>query len=358
MYRALVEHDGSFEGVFFVAVTTTRIFCRPTCRARTPRRENVEFFGTPQEALLGGYRPCLRCRPLDNGERTPNLVTALLAAVEANPGDRLRDADLEARGIVASTARRQFKRYCGMSFQAYHRARRVGLALSGVREGKKMLDLQLDQGYESGSGFRDAFSRLVGVAPSRAASTTCLYAQWFETPLGSMLALADDAGLALLEFVDRRGLESELTRIQRRLGRVMLPGKHRFLEQTGRELTDYFSGRSLVFSTPLAPEGTPFQRDVWNALLLIPAGRTQSYAHIASLVGRPTAVRAVGRANGDNNVCIMIPCHRVVGADGSLTGYGGGLWRKAWLLEHERKFTSQEPGNSQAELALLQQAGA
>jgi len=338
MYRAVLEHDDSFTGVFFVAVTTTRIFCRPGCRAKTPRRENVEFFRTAHEALLGGYRPCLRCRPLDEGERTPTLVAALMAAVEADPGNRLRDCDLEARGIVASTARRQFKRHCGMSFHAYHRARRVGLALSDIRKGRKMLDLQLDQGFESGSGFRDAFTRLVGVAPSRAAAADCLYAQWFETPLGSMLALADDNGLALLEFVDRRGLERELAVIQRRLKRALLPGHHPVLDQIGGELVAYFAGRSLRFSTPLAMIGTPFQRDVWNALLRIAPGTTRSYAEIASVVGRPSAVRAVGRANGDNSVCIVIPCHRVVGADGALTGYGGGLWRKAWLLEHERRF--------------------
>jgi AraC family transcriptional regulator of adaptative response/methylated-DNA-[protein]-cysteine methyltransferase len=351
MYRALVEHDPAFEGLFFVAVTTTRIFCRPTCRARTPRRDHVEFFRTPQEALLGGYRPCLRCRPLDHGQAPPPLVTELLAAVEAEPGSRLRDADLVTKGIDPSTARRQFKRYCGMSFQAYHRARRVGLALNGIRQGKKMLDLQLDQGYESGSGFREAFARLIGTAPSRARDARCLYAQWFETPLGSMLALADDDGLALLEFVDRRGLERELERIQRRLQRPLLPGTHRYLALIGVELAAYFSGRSLTFATPLSPRGSAFQRDVWNALIAIAPGTTRSYGEIAAAIGRPTAVRAVGRANGDNGLAIVIPCHRVIGADGTLTGYGGGLWRKSWLLEHERKFTGAV--QPQAELSLL-----
>ena len=135
----------------------------------------------------------------------PALVGRLLAAAEEEPTVRLRDADLARRGIDPSTARRTFKRYCGMTFHAYQRARRMGLALAGVREGKSMIDLQLDHGFESASGFRVAFNRLIGAAPSRAHDVDCLYAQWFESPLGAMLALVDDDGLALLEFVDRRG---------------------------------------------------------------------------------------------------------------------------------------------------------
>jgi AraC family transcriptional regulator of adaptative response/methylated-DNA-[protein]-cysteine methyltransferase len=205
-----------------------------------------------------------------------------------------------------------------------------------VRQGKSMLDLQLDHGFESGSGFRAAFNRHVGAAPSRARDAECLYAKWFETPLGAMLALADDAGLALLEFVDRRGLERELEVIQRKLKRRILPGDHRLLTQIGDELGAYFAGRTLTFATPLALSGSPFQHAVWNELLTIPAGTTRSYAEIAIAIGRAPAMRAVGRANGDNRLCIVVPCHRVIGADGALTGYGGGLWRKQWLLEHER----------------------
>lgn len=353
MYRALVEHDPAFEGIFFVGVATTGIFCRPTCRVRTPKRENVEFFASTSDALHAGFRPCRRCRPLDQGRLAPPLVTELLAAVEEEPSVRLRDVDLAQRGIDPSTARRTFKRYCGMTFHAYHRARRMGLALAGVRQGKSMLDLQLDQGFESGSGFRDAFNRLLGAAPSRAHSVDCLYAQWFETPLGAMLGLADDAGLALLEFVDRRGLERELERIQRELKRRILPGAHRFLAQIGDELAAYFAGRSLRFATPIALSGSPFQRAVWAELLRIPAGKTRSYAEVATAIGRAAAVRAVGRANGDNRLCIIVPCHRVIGADGALTGYGGGLWRKQWLLEHELR---QAEGRGQLSLEVTPSA--
>ena len=336
MYRALSERDPAFDGIFFVAVRTTGIFCRSVCHARTPRRENVEFFASPHDALHAGYRPCMRCRPLERSPASPQVVEQLLAAVEADPSGRLRDVDLEHMGIDPSSARRAFRRYCGMSFHAYHRARRMGMALAGIREGKSMIDLQLDHGFESGSGFREAFGRVFGAPPSQARDLDCLYARWVESPLGPLLALANDEGVHVLEFVDRRGLERELQMLRRRVPQHVVPGDHEHLDSIGRELSEYYRGGVLAFTTPIKLDGSPFQRAVWEALREIPAGETRSYADIAVRVGRPGAVRAVGRANGDNKLAIIVPCHRVIGADGTLTGYGGGLWRKAWLLEHER----------------------
>ncbi len=348
MYRALAARDPSYDGLFYVAVKTTRIFCRSVCHARTPKRENVEFYARTHDALYAGYRPCLRCRPLDSRGKPTPMVEKLLAAVEADPSGRMRESDLARMGIDPSTARRQFQRYCGMSFHAYHRARRMGMALTGVREGKSMIDLQLDQGFESSSGFREAFAKIFGTAPSLARDVDCLYAKWFETPLGPMLALANDAGLYMLEFVDRRGLEREVKVLLRRLSQHVVPGEHRYLDRISEELDAYFAGRSLAFNTPLQFDGSPFQRDVWETLRTIQPGQTFSYADVAAKIGRPAAVRAVGRANGDNKLAIIVPCHRVIGADGTLTGYGGGLWRKAWLLEHERTVT-----HGRGQLALV-----
>ncbi len=343
LYRAFLRRDPAYEGVFWLGVRTTGIFCRPTCRARTPNRENIEFFGAPAEALHAGYRPCKKCRPLDNGRKPPPLVEQLLLAVEREPGRRYRDAALTELGIDPSTVRRQFKKYCGMTFQAYHRARRMGLALLDIRKGKTVLDSQLDQGFESGSGFREAFARLVGAAPSRAQDVSVLTARWLETPLGAMLALADDRGLHLLDFVDRRGLERALVMLQKRLHARVLPGEHKHLDQIERELRDYFDGTLQQFATPVVLTGSPFQQRVWTGLQSIPSGSTRSYAELAAMIGQPSAVRAVGRANGDNRLSIIVPCHRVIGADGSLTGYGGGLPRKQKLLDLERADTQVSP---------------
>ena len=152
------------------------------------------------------------------------------------------------------------------------------------------------------------------------------------------------AGLRLLEFVDRRGLERELAGLRRRLQCALVPGSHPVLDDTARQLARYFAGESLTFDLPLAPVGTDFQRRVWAELGRIPPGRTRSYAEMAALLGIPRAPRAIGRANGSNMLALVIPCHRVINADGSLCGYAGGLWRKQRLLEHERQVAAGTSG--------------
>jgi AraC family transcriptional regulator of adaptative response/methylated-DNA-[protein]-cysteine methyltransferase len=337
MYRALINRDSSFEGIFFVGVRTTGIFCRPTCTAKKPARENVDFFSTPSEALHGGYRPCLRCKPMDPSERVPKLIERLREEVERAPDGRLTDKELATLSIDPSTARRQFKRHYGMTFQAYHRARRVGLALREVQHGSRVNEARNGSGFGSESGFRDAFTRIFGQPPSAAKEHGTLIAERIETPLGSMLAIADDDGLRLLEFVDRRALERELSILRTRLRTNVVPGEHGHLDAIRRQLADYFSGTNLEFDVPLAPVGSPFQLRAWEILRSIPLGETRSYSWMAKKLGDAEMRRAVGRANGENMLCIIIPCHRVIRADGSLCGYGGGLWRKKWLLEHERR---------------------
>jgi AraC family transcriptional regulator, regulatory protein of adaptative response / methylated-DNA-[protein]-cysteine methyltransferase len=338
MYRALVNRDPSFEGIFFVGVRTTGIFCRPTCTAKKPARENVDFFATPSEALHGGYRPCLRCHPMDPGKRPPKLIERLRAEVERAPGGRLTDKELAAIAIDPSTARRQFKRHYGMTFQAYYRARRLGLALREVRRGGRVDEAKNGSGFESASGFREAFTRIFGDPPTAAKSRAPMFAERIETPLGGMIAVADDEGLRLLEFADRRATERELSILRKRLQTNIVPGEHPHLETIRSQLADYFSGRKLEFDIPLASVGSAFQLRAWEILRSIPVGETRSYSWMARRLGDENARRAVGRANGTNMICIVIPCHRVIRADGTLCGYGGGLWRKKWLLDHERRW--------------------
>ena len=339
-WRALQSRDSSYEGIFFLGVKTTGIFCRPICSARKPLRKNVEFFAGKVEALHAGFRPCLRCKPMHTTGEVPTLVEKLRKQIEGDPAARLRESDLINMGIDPSTARRQFQRFFGMSFQAYQRARRMGSALAAVRKGINVLDTQLDHGFESASGFREAFGKLFGTAPSRSSGVHCLLSKWIESPLGAILALADDDGLHVFDWVDRRGLEREIVRLRARTKFAIVPGSHPVLDQATLEIDEYFAGQREVFTLPLARRGTDFQRQVWDALLAIPAGETRSYAEIAKSIGEPKAVRAVARANGDNYRGIVIPCHRVIGSDGSLTGYGGGLARKQWLLDHERAMVS------------------
>lgn len=339
MYRALSQRDAAYEGVFFTGVKTTGVFCRPTCKAKKPKVENVEFFATVSEALHGGYRPCRLCRPMDATKPVPPLVERLRRAAEDAEDGRVSDKELVALGIDPSTARRQFKAYHGMTFHAFQRARRMGLALRDVKAGKPVIEVQLERGYESTSGFREAFARIFGQPPLGAKQRTCLLARRIETPLGTMLALADDAGLRLLEFVDRRGLEREIAVLRRRLKCSVVPGNHATLDAVAAQLERYFAGRLTRFELPLAPVGSAFQLKVWAELQRIPPGRTRSYLEMARAVGVPKAARAIGRANGSNMIAIVIPCHRVIQADGSLCGYAGGLWRKQRLLDLERQHT-------------------
>jgi AraC family transcriptional regulator of adaptative response/methylated-DNA-[protein]-cysteine methyltransferase len=194
-----------------------------------------------------------------------------------------------------------------------------------------------DSGYESLSGFRDAFQRVFGDAPGRTRDAQAVLVTRLLTPLGPMIAGATDDGVCLLEFAERRMLETQLRRLSRHLGTSFVPGSNRVLAQLDRELAAYFKGELREFTMSLVAPGSEFQRKVWGGLRAIPYGETRSYLEQARAIGRPDAVRAVARANGDNRIAVVIPCHRVVGSDGKLTGYGGGLWRKRALLDLERR---------------------
>jgi AraC family transcriptional regulator of adaptative response/methylated-DNA-[protein]-cysteine methyltransferase len=193
-----------------------------------------------------------------------------------------------------------------------------------------------DHGFESLSGFNDAFKRLFGTPPSRAGSTSLVTMTRYLSPLGPMLVGATDEAVCLLEFVDRRMLQTQLRRLAVRLDCSFAPGTNPVIDLAVDELEAYFAGDVRRFTMPVSKPGTDFQAAVWDRLLEIPYGATVSYGDVARDLGRASAVRAVARAVGDNRIAIVIPCHRVVGADGRLTGYGGGLWRKQKLLDHER----------------------
>lgn len=336
MYAAVCERDASFEGVFFVAVRTTGVFCRPGCRARTPDRKNVEFFASTKDALDHGYRPCKLCRPMERAGEAPAWIKPLLDAIAAEPAERWNDARLRAEGFEPARVRRWFKAQHGQTFQAHLRSLRINSAFGRLRQEKTVTEAALESGYESLSGFGAAFKKATGRSPRAGRELAVVHVARIATPLGPMLAGASDAGVCLLEFADRRGLETQLTRVQKRLNARALPGTHPVLALLAAQLEEYFAGARRDFTVPLVFTGTEFQEKVWRALLTIPCGETRSYQEQATYIGAPGSVRAVARANGDNCIAILVPCHRVIGKDGSLTGYAGGLPRKQALLDLER----------------------
>ena len=336
MYQALLDKDSRFEGIFIAGVKTTGIFCRPTCPARKPKPENVEFFASTKEAVAYGYRPCKVCHPLRLHGATPEWLKPVLLEISEGPVPRLKDAELEARGIHPSRARRWFLKNHGMTFQAYLRMARINHAFGQIKYGGRVTGTAFDNGYESLSGFAETFKDTTGFAPVESRQQQLVTVTRLFTPLGPMLAGATDEGICLLEFTDRRMLETQIARLKKYLKAETVPGNSPFFNILDEQLKQYFEGKRKDFDLPLVLPGTEFQQQVWRVLQNIPFGKTHSYRQQAEALGNPAAVRAVAKANGDNRISIVIPCHRVIGSDGKLTGYGGGLWRKEWLLAHER----------------------
>ncbi|MHC5216002.1 bifunctional transcriptional activator/DNA repair enzyme AdaA [Enterococcus sp. LJL128] len=337
-YQALLERKTEYDGIFFAGINTTGVFCHATCPARKPKYEHCQFYETAEEALLSGFRPCKRCHPLSYPRTIPEIVQKMVDLVEEQPEKRWMDRDFTALGIHSATARRQFKKVYGMTFVQFARARRMGIAMKTIKKGEKIIDTQLDAGYDSASGFHDAFTKIMGRKPNQSKEIIVLYADWIDTTLGPMLSLADDDYLYLLEFVDRRGLEREIERLRNRLNAQIIPGKTQISKQIAEELHQYFDKKLKSFQTPYKLIGSEFQKSVWQQLLLIDRGETTSYKKLADRLDKPKAVRAVGTANGCNQLAILIPCHRVIQTSGGLGGYAGGLERKKWLLNHEKNY--------------------
>lgn len=336
MARALDARDATYDGLFLYGVRTTRVYCRPSCAARKPLPEHVEYFASPGQAEQAGYRPCKRCRPTD-GDTRPAWLVDLETDVLKSPGRRITDHALSRRGLDPSTVRRWFKRRHGSTFQEFARAARLGRALDLMQAGDGIDGAAFAVGFESVSGFRDAFERMFGSPPGRAGRQDYVAVHWTASPLGPLVLGATRAGVCLVEFSDRKRLAQQLDAVRAVFKLPVVPGQTAVLRTLEKELAQYFAGALTGFSVPLAYPGTPFQERVWRALLDIPYGATRSYEDLAVAVGSPRGQRAVGLANGRNRIAIVIPCHRVVNKGGKLCGYGGGLHRKAYLLELENR---------------------
>ncbi len=336
MYNALVRKDSSFEGIFFAAVKTTGIFCRPTCTARKPKKENVEFFKTTKDAMLSGYRPCKVCSPLEKSGETPSYIKSILKELSENPSIKFKDYDLRKRNIEPSKIRRWFIKNHGITFHSYQRVFRINSAFKKIQNGDSVTTAAFDSGYDSLSGFGDSFKNIFGVSPSKSRNKNIIDITRIETPLGTMFAAATDEGICLLEFSDRRMLETELKYLAKKYSATIAQGNNKHFEILNHQLKEYFDGKRKKFTVPLVTPGTEFQNNVWKELQTIPYATTRSYKEQAAALNKPESIRAVANANGMNRIAIIIPCHRVIGSDGNLTGYGGGLWRKKWLLDFER----------------------
>ena len=336
-YEALLARKQDFVGIFYVGVKTTSIFCIATCRARKPKKENVNFYTTVKEAVDHGFRPCKVCKPTQHAHESPEQIKAAIQLVEKSPKQKITDQQLRNEGISPEILRRWFKKHYGMTFQAYQRMYRMNVAFQELKKGKNVTHTAFDSGYESLSGFGYTFKRVIGQAPQNSAHHDLILISRLTTPLGPMFVCATNEGICLLEFVDRKMLETEFQELQKRLKSNIIAGENEHTRQLRKELTEYFEGKRKAFSVKLVTPGTDFQRKVWSSLQTIDYAETTTYQAQAEAMQQPGAVRAVAAANGHNRISIIIPCHRVVGKNGQLIGYGGGIERKRWLLEHEHK---------------------
>ena len=330
-WAAFMRRDRSWDGRVIGAVSTTGVYCKPSCPARRPRRENVTFFATSEEAREAGYRSCLRCKPDEVG-RDRESVAQAVKLIEAAEEPMTLNEVAEAVGYAPHHFQRIFKRDLGVSPAEYARALRNRRTEAALKTNGRVTDAVYDAGYSGPSSFYSDAKERLGMTPSAwrdgGRGETIRWTH-FDSPLGQMLIAATGKGICRLTFDD--SVES----LQR-----LFP-KATIVKDDGG-LKELVEGALVAIEKPLAaPDlpidvaGTAFQEAVWRELRKIPAGETRSYADIAAAIGAPKAVRAVGSANGDNHVCVLIPCHRVIRSDGTLGGYGGGIERKKKLLEAE-----------------------
>ncbi|WP_448633485.1 bifunctional transcriptional activator/DNA repair enzyme AdaA [Pedobacter panaciterrae] len=276
------------------------------------------------------------CNPLEKIGETPDFIKSILDELNADPSLKFKDWDLIQKGIEPSKIRRWFLKNHGITFHAYQRMFRINSAFKRIQDGQAITTAAFDAGYESLSGFGDSFKAIFGVSPLNSKDKQVINITRLETPLGTMFACAVKQGICLLEFTDRKMLETEFKTLAKQLNATIIQGSNHHFDLLKQQLDEYFAGNRKQFSVPLFSPGTEFQQSVWQILQEIPYGATRNYKQQALALNKPEAVRAVANANGMNRISILIPCHRVIGTDGSLIGYGGGLARKKWLLELEK----------------------
>lgn len=346
LWQAVVSRDARFDGQFVFAVSSTKVYCRPSCPSRRPRRERVSFFVKPEAAEAAGFRACLRCKPhtafLDPQLALVRRVCEVLDA--ASESDSVKLARLAAQaGVSAFHLQRTFKRVMGISPRQYVTARRFGNFKQLVREGESVTNALYDSGFNSSSRVYEHAAEELGMTPAtygRGGRGVRIDYTIVESPLGRMLVAVTERGVCAVRMGDAdASLEKDL---RAEFPEAAIQRADARLRETVQKVLDHLTNSEPHLDLPLDIRATAFQRQVWEKLRAIPYGETVSYGDIAKSLGKPGAVRAVGRACATNPVALVIPCHRVVREDRSLGGYRWGLERKKQLLDLERKSLSSK----------------
>jgi AraC family transcriptional regulator of adaptative response/methylated-DNA-[protein]-cysteine methyltransferase len=332
-WAAFERRDRSWDGRVIGAVKTTGIYCKPSCPARRPKREHVEFFATAEEARAAGYRSCMRCKPDEVG-RDREAVAKAVKLIETAEEPLTLDELADGVGYAPHHFQRIFKRDLGVSPAEYARALRNRRTETALKANGRVTDAVYDAGYSGPSSFYSDAKERLGMTPSawrNGGRGETIRWTHFDSPLGRMLIAATSKGICRLTFDD------SVNSLQRLFPQATIVEDAGGLKELVEGALEAIESPRAAHQLPIDVAGTAFQEAVWRELRKIPVGETRSYAEIAAAIGQPTAVRAVGTANGDNHVAVLIPCHRVIRSDGTLGGYAGGLDRKRKLLSNEQQ---------------------
>jgi AraC family transcriptional regulator of adaptative response/methylated-DNA-[protein]-cysteine methyltransferase len=342
LWEAVMTRDASLDGKFVYGVSSTMIYCRPTCSSRRPRRDRVSFFDQPEAAEQAGFRACKRCRPTNEHDFKSDLIKQACAIIE-NAEEPLTLAELsDMLGISAFHLQRTFKKAVGISPMKYAASCRAHKFKESVRHGLPVTSALYEAGYSSSSRLYERSSVELGMTPatySKNGRGAAIAYAVTKCELGWLMVAATHKGICSVRLGSsteelERDLRSEFSEagISRDRGELTI--------WLG-EILEHLAGKRPDLRLPLDVQATAFQRLVWEALRSIPYGSTRSYGQVAQSIGRPSAVRAVARACATNPVALVVPCHRVVGSDKSLTGYRWGLERKKQLLDREKEATNR-----------------
>ncbi len=343
-WKAVIARDGNYDGEFVFAVATTGIYCRPSCAARRPRRENVTFFPRPDQAERAGFRECLRCRPRSfSGNPQSDVAKEICRYIEQHLDESITLERLgKAFRLSPFHLQRRFKAAIGITPREYADSCRMRQLKRNLQSGDNVTRAMYDAGYGSSSRLYEKTASQLGMTPDNyrrgAIAATIRYA-CADSPLGRMLIAATQRGICSIQFA---GSDGELIEgLKREFPFAVRKPDEGGLQTWIAALLAKMTGRELDANLPLDIRATAFQRRVWNYLRSIPFGATRSYSQVAKAIGQPTASRAVARACATNPVAVAIPCHRVVRADGNNSGYRWGVERKKALLDLEKSVVVQ-----------------
>ena len=348
-WEAVRSRNRALDGVFVYAVRSTGIYCRPSCPSRRPKREHVQFFGSPTGAEQAGYRACRRCQPEKQTPDEPNLLLVQrMCRYLSEPRDQLPTLDALAQEFHLSPyhLQRTFKRIVGVTPRLYAEAQRLERFKAGLKQGESVTDALYEAGYPSNSSAYTQAARQFGMTPAtyRAGGGAAISYTVAESPLGWLLVAGTAKGLCAVRLGDSPGaLEAELTS---EFPAAVVTRDDAGLGAPVTTLLSYLHGAQPHLELPLDIRATAFQQQVWRALQAIPAGSTRSYGEVAAAIGRPAAARAVARACATNPVALVIPCHRVIREDGNMGGYRWGLERKRRLLAQEAGAAAEMAGHA------------